>query len=130
MNLIANVEGLGIMTDYELTEHYDGVSLFKDLLSDSNYSYNEYQLRLFDRADGFIGLVGGAGTLSSFYKKPTIMYATVSRARRISYWTPDSYYQVLSDQNAHPIIDDRQHQLRRGCHDYTELYKKIKELFL
>lgn len=131
LNLRADVDGVGVISDYQLVDYFnDNAVLFRDLLVDQiQYSYNELQLRLFSGASGFIGLVGGAGTLSAFYKKPTIMYATVSRARRPSYWSPDSYYQVLSDNNAYPVIDDRDQQIKRGRHDYTELYSLINQLF-
>ena len=136
MSLEADVEGFGKITDFELMKHYPGtVYLFSDLLKESNdresgLGYNDFQLRLFARAHGFIGLVGGAGTLSCFYKKPTIMYESVSRAIAPGYWSKDSYYQMLSGGNAHPVIDKRDDQIARGGHDYHRLYELIDELFL
>lgn len=162
MELVADVEGIGRMTDYDLIKRYPGEAfLFNELLDEENLSienynknlgerewdswmsavgssphrkfklsYNEFQLRLFGRAHGFIGLVGGAGSLSCFYKKPTIMYESVSRAVAPGYWSPDSYYQMLSNQNAYPVIDKREDQLARGGHDYSKLYELIERLFL
>ena len=129
LHIYADVEDHGQIDDYTLCNHFENVHKFKDLLKESSLSYNEYQLNLFAKADGFIGLVGGAGTLSCFYQKPTIMYATVSRAIRPSYWSEDSYYQVMSNQNAHPVIDTRDDQIARGGHDYSKLYELIEELF-
>lgn len=129
LKLEAFVDGHGIMSDHDLADQVQGVYNFKDLWKQTDLSYNEFQLNLYTKAYGFIGLVGGAGTLASFYKKPTILYATVSRAIQDGYFSEDSYYQKLSDGNVHPIIDPRDEQLKRGSHDYTKLYEKIKELF-
>lgn len=131
LRLEANVEGLGIISDYELIAKYPGnVHTFDKLHAMTDYSYNEFQLRLFAQAHGFIGLVGGGGTLSCFYKKPTILYETVSRALSPGYWSPDSYHQVLSGQNAHPVLDRRDKYPDGMGHDYHRLYELINELFL
>lgn len=125
------VEGVGNMTDYQLCDYYESVIQYNELMSRyPKVLYNDFQLNLFSRASGFIGLVGGAGTLSCFYQKPTIMYATVSRAIADGYWKPESYYQKLSNQNAHPVVDKREDQMKRGSHDYSKIYELIKELFL
>lgn len=131
MVLDADVEGLGIISDYELISKYPGdVYTFDKLHGMTDYSYNEFQLRLYARAHGFIGLVSGVGTLSCFYKKPTILYTTVSRALSPGYWSPDSYHQVLSGQNAHPVLDPHDPRLNDTGHDYHRVYELINELFL
>jgi hypothetical protein len=132
LKLEADVEGIGVISDYDLCEYYDHVILFRDMYNEfeDDYTYNEFQLMLYCVADGFIGLVGGAGTLSCYYKRPTVMYATVSRAIADGYWKPTSYYQILSDQNAYPIIDKRTDQIARGGHDYSELYSTVKKTIL
>lgn len=129
LKLEALVEGHGIMSDYDLAEQVSGVYNFKQLWKKSGMSYNEFQLNLYAKAVGFIGVVGGAGTLAAYYKKPTVLYATVSRAIADGYFSEDSYYQKLSDGNVHPIVDKREDQLKRGGNDYTELLEKINELF-
>jgi hypothetical protein len=131
LKLQADVAGVGIMTDYDLCKHFDNVVTFESLHATyEQYTYNEFQLRLFCLAEGFVGLVGGAGTLSCYYHKPTIMYGTVSRAIADGYWKPTSYYQKLSDRNAYPVIDKRTEQIARGGHDYSELHYLINDLFV
>ena len=70
-----DVEEFGVITDYDLTEHYDDVYLFDKILSDnSKYTYNELQLKLFANAEGFIGMSGGSTLLLNLFQMPTLTY--------------------------------------------------------
>jgi len=48
-NILADVEGVGMMTDYDLTKYFDDVYLFDDVVDKYNhYTYNEVQLKVMD----------------------------------------------------------------------------------
>ena len=130
IKLEANVEGVGVINDYELTKHYDDVYLIDDIVEQNpNYTYNEIQLMLFANSKGFVSVSGGSGILTGYFKKPNILYCTIGREKSPHYWSKDSYYHKISDNQAIPVIDDCEEIYKRGRQDYTELLQKIKETF-
>ena len=71
ISLTAKVEGQGIITDYELCEYYNGVINMNKMKEEySQCTYNDFQLKLFSSADGFVTTNGGGGILCSYFKKP------------------------------------------------------------
>ena len=139
----ANVEGIGVMTDYDLTKYYTDVHLFDDIVEKYNhYTYNEVQLKLMANVDKFITVCGGNSILSSFFGKTVISYVHKGKELRKNYFGKNSYIQKLSDTNVIPIYDvigkindieivkEYGHKINdTGTNDYTELLNKIKEKF-
>lgn len=130
LNLVENVEGIGIIDDHQLTEYYEDVILFDDLHKQNlHYDYNTLQLKTFANAEGFISVAGGSAMLCAFFQKPTIIYSTVGRENLSDYWNKNAYYQMISNNNAHPVIDDQEDIKKRGHHNYDGIRKYIKEHF-
>jgi hypothetical protein len=134
-DITAEVEGIGMITDYQLTEYYDNVILLDDIIkqekteSDINL-YNEIQLKLFAEAAGFISISGGSTLLTSFFEKPNISYFTThTECSRPGYFGSDNYYRKLSNHDFYPILDSEKEIERRGNRDYTELLQTIKKVF-
>lgn len=115
------------ITDRELCDYFENVYLFDDIMKGTDY--NLAQLEIFSHADGFISVSGGNGILCSYFQKPTIMYATVSKETNLSYWQPNGYYQKISNQNAIPVIDKHTNIHERDGHDYSNLIKQMKIKF-
>ena len=130
IKLEANVEGVGVISDHELTKHYDDVYLIDDIVeNNSDYTYNEIQLMLFSQAKGFISVSGGSSILACYFKKPNITYCTIGRETLPEYWSKNSYYQKISDNNAIPIINNYEKIYKDGKHDYKELFETMKREF-
>ncbi len=127
--LEAEVEGIGMINDYELCEYYDDVFLLDDLIADEKCSYNEGQLKLFSHADGFISMAGGSGIFCSCFGKTNITYVTTSKELREGYFDGDSYYKKLSGCNVIPIIDSEHDIEKRGHRDYSKLYTEMRRNF-
>ena len=125
----SDVEGHGVMTDYQLTEFFDDVILLDDVIqSKDTQIYNESQLKLFSNADGFVAMGGGSTLLCCLFNKPTISYFTTSiECGRQDYFGEDNYYRKLCDK-FYPILDNEDSIKSRGEKDYTEMIKKIKEV--
>jgi hypothetical protein len=142
-NILADVEGVGMMTDYDLTKYFDDVHLFDDVFKKYNqYTYNEVQLKVMANCDRFITVCGGNSILSSFFGGTVISYVHKGKELRPNYFGKNSYFSKLSDAKVIPIYDvigkvnDTEvvkkygHTINEtGTNDYTELMLKIKEEF-
>ena len=128
MNITATVEGIGRITDFQLSQYYDNIILFDDLINKIGGSYNEAQLKIFARANGFIARGGGSSILCSYFKKPVIIYVCTSGDIRPGYFDSNSYFQKISDNNVHAIVDPLDDIKARGYRDYSEVYSKIEEI--
>tara|TARA_R110000744_G_scaffold255211_2_gene370729 strand:+ start:314 stop:1288 length:975 start_codon:yes stop_codon:yes gene_type:complete len=87
--LTADVQGLGMIDDFELTKYYDNVYLLDDIvINNPDLSYNQIQLKLFANVDGFITMGGGSTLFPCFYKKPTVAYygGTLTEIDRQCFW--------------------------------------------
>ena len=132
--LKAEVDGIGTMTDFDLTEQYDDVCLFDDFLKDyPQYTYNELQLNLFANAKGFIGMSGGSTLLLSLFQKPTITYLYNSSDLRDKFWENadgieniKNYYYMMNP-NTIPVVDRDCEKMKNN--DNKEFLNKIKETF-
>jgi hypothetical protein len=129
-DISANVEGHGMMTDYQLVQYFEDVILLDDLIKDKNTNnYNECQLKLFSNADGFVAMGGGSTLLCCLFNKPTISYFTTSiECGREDYFGDDNYYRKMCDE-FYPILDHEKDIKSRGKKDYTNLIHKIREVF-
>ena len=125
ISLTAKVEGQGIITDYELCEYYNDVINMNKMKEEySQYTYNDFQLKLFSSADGFVTTNGGGGILCSYFKKPVVMYVPHGKELRKNYITNrNSYLNKLSDDNIHSVLDPG------DVNDYSKVIKKVKEVF-
>ena len=90
--LTADVEGVGVISDYDLCNYYDKVINLNLLKEDYTYTYNELQMKLFSGADGFISTNGGGGFLCSYFGKPIIFYVPHGKELRPGYLTKSNSY--------------------------------------
>ena len=129
-DIVSEVEGVGLVDDYNLTKYFDDVVLLDDLIENKDtHSYNEAQLKLFSNAEGFVAMGGGSTLLCCLFNKPTISYFTTSiECGRPGYFSDGNYYRQMCDE-FYPILDDEKDIATRGGKDYTELVNKVKELF-
>lgn len=135
----AQIEGHGLISDYDLVDHYDNVVLMDNLME--NYYginkneinvnlYNEFQLKLFTNVNGFVTMGGGSSLLCSYFGKPNISYFTTNvECNRPKYFDKDNYYRKLSKHIFCPILDSERDINKRGNRDYTKLLEKIKSTF-
>ena len=123
-NLTANVEGTGVISDYDLCDYYDKVINLNLLKNDYTYSYNELQMKLFSGAEGFISTNGGGGFLCSYFKKPVLFYVPHGKELRTGYLTKsNSYVKKLSNADIHVVLDEG------NVNDYSKLIEKMKDIF-
>jgi hypothetical protein len=128
--LTGDLEGVGIVTDHEFCQYFDGgVINMSDMETD--YSYNELQLRLYSGAEGFIVPNGGGGVLCSYFGKPVVMYVPQGKELRPGYLSnKESYLHKLSDNKIYPVIDGTmEDDLDNKKNNYKKLIKKVKEVF-
>jgi len=134
IELRANIDSGGSISDYDLTRYYDDVILFDDILSDNQeYTYNELQLNLFTNAEGFIGISGGSTLLLNLFQKPTITYLYNSSDLRPKFWENENgiknikNYYYMMNPNIIPFIDRDCEKMKNN--DNEEFLNKIKEIF-
>ena len=132
--LRAHVDGVGMMTDFDLTEHYEDVILF-DKIKEQNVdiTYNELQLNLFTNSKGFVGISGGSTLLLNLFQKPTITYLYNSSDLRDKFWEDENgnvniknYYYMMNPKTI-PFIDRDCEEMRN--HNNERFLTKIKETF-
>jgi len=126
ISLTADVAGVGIMSDYDLCEHFEGnvIDMNKMKKEYPQYDYNTFQLKLFSSAEGFVTTNGGGGILCSYFQKPVVMYIPHGKELRTNYVTnKDSYLNKLSENNIHPVIDEG------NMNNYSKVIEKIKKVF-
>jgi hypothetical protein len=121
----ANVEGQGIITDYDLTRYFENVYLFDDIVKEVGGTYNEAQLSIYSSAEGFISMGGGSSILCSYFNKPVIIYVNTSKDIRPGYFEGESYFNKLSDAKVLPVVDTVDEIVKRGYRDYTKVYENI-----
>jgi hypothetical protein len=129
VNITANVEGHGVITDYQLANMFDNVYLLDDIISTIDSSYNTAQLKVYSRASGFISMGGGSSILCSYFKQAVVIYVNTSGDIRPGYFDGDSYFKKLSNADIHPIIDKKDDILKRGYRDYNKLHDTIHNVF-
>ena len=125
----ADVDGMGIITDYELIRNLEGAYLMDDVMKEIPGTYNEVQLKLYSRSSGFISMGGGSSILCSYFGVPVVIYVNTSKDIRPGYFEGDSYYKKLSNAPIHPVIDKKEDILKRGFRDYSLLHSTIQKVF-
>ncbi len=124
-DISANVEGQGVITDYDLTKYFENVYLFDDIVKEVGGTYNEAQLTIYSSAEGFISMGGGSSILCSYFNKPVIIYVNTSKDIRPGYFEGESYFNKLSNAKVIPVVDTRDEIIKRGYRDYTKVYENI-----
>ena len=105
----------GKMSDYDLCGYYDNVYNLNDFDIDD---YNEFQMKCFANADGFVTPNGGGGILCACFDKPVVFYVPSGKETRPGYLTnDDSYINKLSNADIHVT------------YNYSELLDKVKEVY-
>ena len=121
--LTANVDGIGVISDYDLCDYYDGKVINMNKI-ESDYLYNELQMKLFSGAEGFITSNGGGGILCSYFDKPVVMYVPHGKELRDGYLTKEnSYINKLSNNKVYAVLDEGNKS------HYKEVLNKIREIF-
>ena len=130
-DITADVDGVGVITDYQLTTFYDDVILVDDLIkSEDSNVYNEVQLQIFSKVNGFVTMGGGGSLLCSMFGVPNISYFNaVAECKRENYFNEDNYYRKMSEHKFYPILDCVEDVEIRGHRDYSELIATVKKLF-
>jgi hypothetical protein len=130
--LSANVEGLGYVTDKQLTKYYDDVILFDDIVEQNkDLTYNDIQLQLFANVDKFIAMSGGSTLLLNLFQKKTITYLYNPSDLRENFWVSKNgdknikNYYYMMNPNVIPFID--KDCVDMGKKDYSRFLKVIKE---
>lgn len=126
-DICADVNGVGVITDFQLTRYFDNVTLLSDIVERSMQPYNEVQLKVFANCEKFISVCGGNSILSSMFGGTVITYIHKGKELRNNYFGENSYFRKLSGANVIPTIDRK--VMTTGEHDYSELQKAIKENF-
>jgi hypothetical protein len=131
-NLVAEVEGGGIISDHQLTTYYEDVILFDDLINKNpNLSYNELQLNVFANVHKFISMSGGSALLTNLFQKPNITYLYNRSDLREKFWEDENgnknikNYYYMMNQNVIPFIDAECEDMKKN--DNTRFLNIIKE---
>ena len=130
-DITADVDGVGVITDYQLTTFYDDVILVDDLIkSEDSNVYNEVQLQIFSKVNGFVTMGGGGSLLCSMFGVPNISYFNAAaECKRENYFNEDNYYRKMSEHKFYPILDCVEDVEIRGHRDYSELIATVKKVF-
>ena len=130
--LSANVDGIGEITDHELTNYYEDVILFDDIVKENgDLTYNEVQLKLFANADKFVAMSGGSTWLLNLFKKPTITYLYNSSDLRENFWESKNgnvnikNYYYMMNPNVIPFVDENCVDMKNAI--YYRFLNLIKE---
>ena len=117
-------EGGGLISDYDLTTHFEDVILLDDVVSDnSELTYNEVQLNLYANADKFIGISGGSTLVLNLFQKPTITYLYNKSDLREKFWEDENgnknikNYYYMMNPNVIPYIDVECEDMRQNKFD-------------
>ena len=116
----------GKVSDYDLCNYYDGNVININSLKEKypQYSYNEFQLRLFSNANGFVSVNGGGSILCAYFGKPVIVYVPAGKELRENYLdNPNSYFKKLGGCDVYPVLDPGEEN------NYSKLINKVKEIF-
>ena len=128
-DLTANVEGVGIINDYQLCEYFDNVFELNKLHKTkfNNLDYSTLNLKLFAESSGFISVNGAGSQLCACYGKPIILYIRSGIDMRTGYYQNDNcYMKRLSGSPIFTVYDDYRVNNKRL---YSELNNIIKTVF-
>jgi hypothetical protein len=130
LKITANVEDIGVITDFDLCKYFDNVTILNDLQQKYNLDYNTLQLKLFSEAEGFVTVNGGGGILCAYFDKPVVKYVNKGKELRSMYLEyPDSYINKLSKAKIYPVFDNIENWEKNGGRDYKKLMTTIQSIF-
>ena len=131
--IVADVEGIGVISDRDLPKYMEGVTVFDDLIQDEDY--NPTHLKVMANCDYFISVCGGNSILSSYFGGTMISYVHKGKELRPNYFGENSYFRKLSNAKIIPVYDvigkvnteTYDHKVNTTeKQDYTELLEVIK----
>lgn len=129
LKITANVENLGLISDFDLCKFFNN-KVINLLDIKSNYDYNTLQLKLFSESDGFVTVNGGGGILCAYFDKPVVMYVNKGKELRPMYLEyPDSYINKLSKSKTYPVFDNYEDWPKNGGRDYNKLLDTVRRIF-
>ena len=132
-DIVADVEGIGVICDRDLPKYMEGVTLFDDLIQDEDY--NTTQMKVMANCDYFISVCGGNSILSSYFGGTMMSYIHKGKELRPNYFGENSYFRKLSNAKIIPVYDvigkvnteTYDHKVNTTeKQDYTELLEVIK----
>jgi|MDSZ01.1.fsa_nt_gb hypothetical protein len=129
MRLEANVDGVGIVNDYELCKYFDNVINMNDLYEKYDFDYSTLNLMLFSETEGFVSINGGGSQFCAAFNKPTIIYTLKAQELRPGYLeNDDAYIKKLSNAPIYPFFDDFE-KWKDNTRNYEGLINHIKGIF-
>lgn len=131
LDIKANVEGLGIITDYQLVEMMPRVYNITDL-NYGDWDYSTLNLKVFAQAEGFISVNGGGYQLCACFDAPMIIYTTKGKEMRPKYLEYDDSYinMVRTKNNKVKVIYDNHEEWPVRTRKHLELNKIINNTFV
>jgi len=132
--LNANIEGIGVIDDFELTKYYKDVYLLDDIVNDNpDLTYNQAQLKLFANAQGFITMGGGSTLFPCFFQKPTVAYygGTLNEIERKYFWEDNKgnknikNYHYMINPKLIPFIDKNSIDMNNNYEKFLNILKQI-----
>jgi len=130
--LLRSITDMGILSDYDLCDLYEGkvINLNKLKKDYNNISYNEFQLKVFSEASYFITVNGGGGVLCAYFGKTVIIYVPEGKELRPGYLTnKDCYMRRLSNAKIFPIYSNEIDSFKIG-YDTNKIMNVIKQVIL
>ncbi len=137
LDIQADVEGLGRITDLQLVEMMDNVYNINEL-NYNNWDYSTLNLKVFAETDGFISVNGGGYQLCACFDKPMVIYTTKGKEMRPKYLEYDnSYINMVRSKNTEfgtsnkvkPVYDNYENWPSQG-RDYKTLMNTVKDTFI
>ena len=129
MKLEANVDGVGVVNDYELCTYFDNVVNMNDLFEKYDFDYSTLNLMLFSETEGFVSINGGGSQFCAAFNKPTIIYTLKAQELRPGYLeNNNAYIKKLSNAPIYPFFDDFE-KWRDNKRNYEGLINHIKGIF-
>jgi len=131
LDIKANVEGIGEITDYQLVEMMPNVYNITEL-NYGDWDYSTLNLKVFTQADGFISVNGGGYQLCACFDTPMIIYTTKGKEMRPKYLEYDDSYinMVRTKNNKVKVIYDNHDEWNSRHRKYSELMDIVKDTFI
>lgn len=113
-NIRSDVDGMGMITDYDLCKMHNVIDYSELLLNYPNLSYNTFQFLLFANCDNYISVQGGNSHICSLFGKININYIVKGKELRPGYFDESGWYYRMNKCNTLPV------------QSYTELIDAVK----
>lgn len=130
VTLTADVEGIGVISDYQLCDYFDNVTNITELQKEHGLDYSTTNLKVFAESSGFISVNGGGYQLCACFDTPTIIYTTRGKELRPMYLEyDDSYINKVRNSKVIPVFDPYNDWEKNGGPDYNKLLNVVKDTF-